>query len=92
MHVCIIGAGVIGVATAWQFAQEGARVTLIDAEPGPGQVTSFANGGQLSYSYVAPLADPSVFPHLPAWLLDSGSPLRSGPGWIHNNGNGAWRS
>ena len=79
MHVCIIGAGVIGTATAWQFARQGARVTLLDAGTGPGLATSFANGGQLSYSYVAPLADPGVFPNLPKWLLDQGSPLRFRP-------------
>ncbi len=79
MHVCIIGAGVIGTTTAWQFLRQGARVTLLDAEAGPGLGTSLANGGQLSYSYVAPLADPGVFPNLPKWLLDGGSPLRFRP-------------
>ncbi|TEA78967.1 D-amino acid dehydrogenase [Allopusillimonas ginsengisoli] len=79
MHVCIIGAGVIGTTTAWQFARQGARVTLLDASAGAGLGTSLANGGQLSYSYVAPLADPGVFPHLPKWLLDGGSPLRFRP-------------
>lgn len=79
MHVCIIGAGVIGTTTAWQFAQQGASVTLLDADTGPGLGTSMANGGQLSYSYVAPLADPGVFPNLPRWLLDGGSPLRFRP-------------
>jgi D-amino-acid dehydrogenase len=41
--------------------------------------TSFANGGQLSYSYVAPLASPSVIPKLPPWLLRRDSPLRFRP-------------
>ncbi|NLC36763.1 MAG: FAD-dependent oxidoreductase, partial [Alcaligenaceae bacterium] len=46
---------------------------------GPGLVTSDANGGQLSYDYVAPLADPGVFQDLPKWLLNPGSPLRFRP-------------
>jgi D-amino-acid dehydrogenase len=44
-----------------------------------GLETSFANGGQLSYSYVAPLASPSVIPKLPPWLLRRDSPLRFRP-------------
>lgn len=79
MHVCIVGAGVIGTTTAWQLARQGMKVTLLEAGDGPGLGTSYANGGQLSYSYVAPLADPSVLPSLPKWLLDRRSPLRFRP-------------
>lgn len=79
MEACVIGAGVIGVTTAWQLARDGWQVTLIDAESEPAAVTSHANGGQLSYSYVAPLAEPGVLPHLPQWLLSPGSPLRFTP-------------
>ena len=46
---------------------------------GVGLETSFANGGQLSYSYVAPLASPSVIPKIPPWLLRRDSPLRFRP-------------
>ncbi|MFT0548887.1 D-amino acid dehydrogenase [Allopusillimonas ginsengisoli] len=79
MHVCIIGAGIIGTSTAWQFARQGARVTLIEASSGAGLATSYANGGQLSYSYVAPLAEPGVLPYLPKWLFNGESPLRFRP-------------
>lgn len=79
MHVCIIGAGIIGTSTAWQFARQGARVTLLEAAADAGLGTSYANGGQLSYSYVAPLAEPGVLPNVPKWLLDRGSPLRFRP-------------
>jgi len=41
--------------------------------------TSFANGAQLSYSYVAPLAGPGVLPKIPPWLLRRDSPLRFYP-------------
>ncbi|WP_323018241.1 D-amino acid dehydrogenase [Castellaniella sp.] len=76
MHACVIGAGVIGVTTAWQLAREGWQVTLVDAATEPASGASHANGGQLSYSYVAPLAGPGVLPHLPSWLLSPSSPLR----------------
>ncbi|HEX7385804.1 MAG TPA: D-amino acid dehydrogenase [Castellaniella sp.] len=79
MHAFVIGAGVIGVTTAWQLAKNGWQVTLVDAQGEPAAVTSHANGGQLSYSYVAPLADPGVLPHLPEWLLRRESPLRFTP-------------
>lgn len=79
MHVIVIGAGVVGLASAWSLARQGVEVTLVDRHPGVARETSFANGGQLSYSYVAPLADPAVLGKLPQWLLRSDSPLRFRP-------------
>jgi D-amino-acid dehydrogenase len=75
-RVAVIGAGIVGCATAWSLAQRGAAVTLIDANPGPGEATSLANGAQLSYSYVEPLATPAALRKVPRWLLDPASPLR----------------
>lgn len=79
MHACVIGAGVVGVTTAYRLAAEGHRVTLVDAHARPAEVASYANGGQLSYSYVAPLAGPGVLPNVPGWLLREDSPLRFTP-------------
>ena len=79
MHVCIIGAGVIGMSTAFMLRQKGVKVTVLEAGSQVAGQTSFANGGQLSYSYVAPLADPGVFKDLPRWLLNKDSPLRFKP-------------
>lgn len=79
MHVVVIGAGVVGLSTAWYLAAQGMQVTVVDRHGQAGQETSFANGGQLSYSYVAPLADPSVIAKLPQWLLRADSPLRFRP-------------
>ncbi|MEI2414789.1 D-amino acid dehydrogenase [Orrella sp. JC864] len=79
MHVCVIGAGVVGVTTAYFLAREGHCVTLVDARAQPAEVASYANGGQLSYSYVAPLAGPGVLPAVPGWLLRADSPLRFTP-------------
>ena len=75
MHICVLGAGVIGVTSAYRLLQDGHDVTLIDARPVAGAGTSLGNGAQLSYSYVAPLADPSVWRHLPHYLLSADSPL-----------------
>lgn len=79
MHVVVLGAGVIGLATAWCLSRDGHRVTLVERNQGVALETSYANGGQLSYSYVAPLASPSVLPKLPPWLLSADAPLRFRP-------------
>ena len=80
MKILILGAGVAGVASAWHFWRDGHDVTVIERNAAVALETSFANGGQLSYSYVAPLASPSVIPKLPPWLLRRESPLRFRPG------------
>jgi D-amino-acid dehydrogenase len=79
MRICILGGGVIGVTTAYYLAREGHQVTLLERHDRVAQEASFANGAQLSYSYVAPLADPAVLPKLPAWLLSRDSALRFVP-------------
>lgn len=68
-RVIVIGAGVVGVATAYALARRGHTVTLIDAAAGPGTVASFANGAQLSFAYTDPLATPALLRHLPALAL-----------------------
>lgn len=79
MHVLVLGAGVTGLTMAHCLANDGHRVTVVDREAGPAQGASFANGAQLSYSYVAPLAGPSALRDLPGWLLRGDSPLRFRP-------------
>jgi D-amino-acid dehydrogenase len=79
MKVIVLGAGVAGVACAWYLWRDGHEVTVVERHEGVGLETSFANGGQLSYSYVAPLASPSVIPKIPPWMLRRDSPLRFRP-------------
>ncbi|MBB3213715.1 D-amino-acid dehydrogenase [Herbaspirillum sp. Sphag1AN] len=79
MHLCVLGAGVIGVTSAYRLLQDGHQVTLIDAAPQAGHGTSFGNGAQLSYSYVAPLADPSIWSHWAHYLFSADSPLTLRP-------------
>jgi D-amino-acid dehydrogenase len=69
MRVIIIGAGVVGAATAYFVARRGHEVTLIERHPEPASGTSFANAGQLSYSYTDTLADPGLWRRLPRILL-----------------------
>lgn len=60
MRTLIIGAGVVGVTTAWVLARRGYEVTVIDALGGPALETSRANAGQRSYGHVAPWAAPDM--------------------------------
>ena len=69
-HAAVIGAGVVGVATAWALCRRGYDVTLIDRLPDAGLGTSAANGGQLSYAFGDALASPGFLRHLPAILLN----------------------
>ncbi|UXV19403.1 D-amino acid dehydrogenase [Pseudomonas fluorescens] len=78
-RVCIIGGGVIGLASAYALVRAGHEVTVIEARDTLGSETSFANGGQLSYRYVAPLADAGVPLQAIGWLLRGDSPLTLRP-------------
>jgi D-amino-acid dehydrogenase len=80
MHVCVLGAGIVGLASAYELHRRGYRVTVLD-QSGPGAGASGGNGGQLSYDYVQPLADPGVWRQLPKLLLAPDSPLAFRPQW-----------
>ncbi|UVJ45877.1 D-amino acid dehydrogenase [Pseudomonas sp. LS1212] len=78
-RVCIIGGGVIGLTTAYALVRDGVEVTVVEARDSLGSETSFANGGQLSYRYVAPLADAGVPLQAIGWMLRGDSPLKLRP-------------
>ncbi|MGQ7958383.1 D-amino acid dehydrogenase [Pseudomonas sp. SP16.1] len=76
-HVAIVGGGVVGLATAYALVREGHGVSLCDSHAQVAQETSFANGGQLSYRYVSPLADAGVPLKALAWMLQGdAAPLK----------------
>jgi len=79
MKVLVLGAGVTGLASAYLLARDGHQVTVLERRGAVALESSHANGGQLSYSYVAPLAGPGVIGKLPGWLLDRDSPIRFRP-------------
>lgn len=74
-NIVIIGGGVIGLTTAWVLIKNGYRVHLLEKEHEPGLVTSYANGGQLSYRYVSPLADHGIPLQGIKWMCKPDSPL-----------------
>ena len=54
MDVAVLGAGIIGVTTAWYLRQAGHQVTVVDRNGGPALEASYANGGQISVSLAEP--------------------------------------
>jgi D-amino-acid dehydrogenase len=67
--IAVVGAGVVGVSTAYMLARAGYRVTLIDAAGEPGTCTSAGNAAQLSWAYGDAMASPALIRHLPAIVL-----------------------
>jgi D-amino-acid dehydrogenase len=78
-HCVVIGGGVVGLTTAWALLERGHAVTLVERDGEVAQGASRANGGQLSYRYVSPLADAGVPLKALRWLLDPDGPLRFKP-------------
>ncbi|PIL21412.1 amino acid dehydrogenase [Puniceibacterium antarcticum] len=70
-----MGAGVIGVTTAYYLAKGGAQVTVLDRQAGPGLETSYANAGELSYGMTSPWAAPGIPVKALKWLFMKRRPL-----------------
>jgi D-amino-acid dehydrogenase len=68
-RIAVVGAGVVGVASAYVLCRAGHDVVLVDRHPGPGQGASRANGAQLSYAYGDALASPGLLAQLPGILV-----------------------
>ncbi|MEM5491806.1 D-amino acid dehydrogenase [Hoeflea sp. AS16] len=75
MRVIVMGAGVIGVTTAYYLAKGGAQVVVLDRQNGPGLETSYANAGELSYGMTSPWAAPGVPMKAVKWLFMKRRPL-----------------
>ena len=75
MKIIVLGAGVVGVASAWYLAAAGHEVTVIDRRGAAGLETSFANGGQIAAGHAAPWAKPSLLPKILRWLGREDAPL-----------------
>ncbi len=75
MKVVVLGAGVVGVATAWYLLEAGHEVVVVDRQPEAGRETSFANGGQISAGHAEPWARPAVLPKIFKWLGREDAPM-----------------
>ncbi|NLD53496.1 MAG: D-amino acid dehydrogenase [Burkholderiaceae bacterium] len=73
--VAVIGAGVVGVTTAWYLREHGFEVTVYDRLGGPALATSAANAGVIAPGYVTPWAAPGMPGKLARSLGQAASPL-----------------
>ncbi len=75
MKVIVLGAGLLGVTSAYFLRQQGHEVSVVDRQASPAAETSFANGGQISVSHAEPWANPSAPLKLLKWLGQEDAPL-----------------
>ena len=75
MKVIVLGAGLLGVTSAYFLRQLGHEVTVVDRQASPAAETSFANGGQISVSHAEPWANPSAPLKVLCWLGREDAPL-----------------
>ncbi len=69
-RILVLGAGVVGMTSAYGLAKKGHKVCVIDAAPGPAEAgASFGNGAQLSYFYTDAMASPSLAANIPKYIL-----------------------
>jgi D-amino-acid dehydrogenase len=75
MRVVVIGAGLLGLSTAYALQQDGHTVSVVDASDGPARKTSFANAGMLSPSLTDPWNSPGVFLNMLRWIGREDAPF-----------------
>lgn len=75
MHVIVVGAGIVGVTTAYYLRRDGHDVTVIERRSGVAQEASFANAGVMAPSYVAPWSQPGMPAKVLAYLFRAEAPI-----------------
>lgn len=75
MRVLVLGAGVVGMTTAYFLAADGHAVKVIDRQKGAGLETSFANGAQISACHAKPWAAPNIPLQAFMWMFKPDAPL-----------------
>mgnify|MGYP000228626218 CR=1 FL=1 len=75
MKVIVLGAGLLGVTSAYFLREQGHDVVVIDRQATPAAETSFANGGQISVSHAEPWANPSAPLKVLKWMGKEDAPL-----------------
>ena len=75
MKVIVLGAGIIGVNTAWHLLERGHEVTVVERQPDAALETSFANAGQISVSYCEPWANRDAPWKALKWMFSNEAPL-----------------
>ena len=76
MRVAVIGAGIIGVTTAFELAVDGHEVTVFERRAAVAEETSFANAGVIAPGYVTPWAAPGMPAKVARYLLSKHAAVR----------------
>ena len=90
-NVTVIGAGVVGMATALTLQRDGHAVTVID-RLGPGEATSFGNAGGMGVTEMQPASLPGTIWKVPGWLADPEGPLAIRPAYLPRLAPWLWRA
>lgn len=80
-RIAVVGAGIIGVAIAFELQRRGESVVLIDRDA-PGKGASFGNMASIAVTEFMPASRPSVWAQMPKWLLDPEGPVRIRPSYL----------
>ena len=91
MKVVVLGAGIIGVSTAWHLLERGHEVIVVDRQPDAALETSFANAAQISVSYCEPWANPDAPLKALKWMFRDDAPLLFRPRLPFGEGWQQWR-
>ena len=75
MKTIVLGAGIIGISTAWHLLERGHEVIVVDRQSDAAQETSFANAAQISVSYCEPWANREAPWKALKWMFDKEAPL-----------------
>jgi D-amino-acid dehydrogenase len=89
-QVTVIGAGVVGMATALTLQRDGHLVTVVD-RLGPGEATSFGNAGGMAVTEMQPVSLPGTIWKVPGWLADPEGPLAIRPAYLPRLAPWLWR-
>ncbi|MGK5519010.1 NAD(P)/FAD-dependent oxidoreductase [Micromonospora sp. URMC 107] len=73
-HVAVVGAGMVGLATAWFLQERGVRVTVLD-RTGVAAGASWGNAGWLTPGITTPLPEPAVLRYGVRAVLSPSSPV-----------------
>lgn len=91
MKVVVLGAGIIGVSTAWHLLERGHEVTVVDRQPDAALETSFGNAAQISVSYCEPWANKDAPLKALKWMFRDDAPLLFRPQLPFGEGWQQWR-
>ncbi|RUM07930.1 NAD(P)/FAD-dependent oxidoreductase [Rhizobium chutanense] len=80
-NLVVVGAGIIGVAIAYELQRRGLSVTLVDRDA-PGKGASYGNMASIAVTEFMPASRPGIWAQMPKWLLDPEGPVRIRPGYM----------